>query len=121
MKEAISCKVTEIKFRGRTVSGRLVYGDFYHVKGRAVIQDPVTGIYDYVDPASVRQLASHDVDGTELYVGDVVYKYVEELDVWIEYTVNLYGWAVNEKDCCTNPHTAKYKEPPIEDPWNEGI
>lgn len=62
----------EFKFRGRTKSGKFVYGDLIH-KGE-IVQIRTNKSYRYyeVDPESIRQLVGRDCDGAEVYDGDIL-------------------------------------------------
>lgn len=59
----------EIKFRGRTLEGALVYGNYWEDEEIATIDN------ELVDKESVAQLVGHDREGNELYDGDIVKDY----------------------------------------------
>lgn len=54
----------EIKFKGTTPEGDIVYGDLTHYNGHCFIADK------RVDPDSVKQFAGTDENGVDLYEGD---------------------------------------------------
>lgn len=65
-----------IKFRGRDIRGRILFGDIRHNNGVWFMFD---GDFWYeVDPDSVAQLVGYDKDGKEIYEGDKVTSEVYE-------------------------------------------
>ena len=62
----------EFKFRGRTKSGKFVYGDLIHKDEIVQIRTNKSYRYHEVDPESVRQFVGRDCDGTEIYEGDTL-------------------------------------------------
>lgn len=75
----------QIKFRGRTFNGKFVFGDLIHMTGGriGIIFDKRVAAVEVV-PDSVAQLVGHDVNGNEVYEGDVL------LDSnGVEYTARL--------------------------------
>lgn len=62
----------QIKFRGRAKDGKFVYGDLIHKDGMFFIRTSKSYRYYEVDPESIRQLVGHDIDGAEVYEGDVL-------------------------------------------------
>mgnify|MGYP006988848479 CR=1 FL=1 len=78
----------EIKFRGLTQRGVIVYGDLTHSNGDIFIDDY------RVLPESVQQLCGRDENDDEVYEGDVV------INHGTKYTVKLapkYGLFYNLK------------------------
>ena len=73
----------QIKFRGRRVdTGEFVYGDLIQFKTALL---PAVhyfilhnGCQDEVEPDSVAQLVGRDVNGKEVYEGDIVIRYDSE-------------------------------------------
>ena len=58
----------EIKFRGKTRDGRIVFGDFIRLGEQVCIGNIFCN--DEVLPGSVAQLIGYDKDGNEVYEGD---------------------------------------------------
>lgn len=58
----------EIKFRGKTPDGRIVFGDFIRLGEQVCIGNIFCN--DEVLPASVAQLIGYDANGEEIYDGD---------------------------------------------------
>ena len=57
----------EIKFCGRTKSGKFVYGDLIHKDEIIQIRTNKSYRYHEVEPESIRQLVGRDCDGAEVY------------------------------------------------------
>lgn len=62
----------QIKFRGMTRRGQLVYGDLIHEFAGSVRIQTADGDNYYVDAESVAQLVGFDNRGEEVYEGDVL-------------------------------------------------
>ena len=62
----------DFKFRGRTKSGKFVYGDLIHKDESVQIRTNKSYRYHEVDPESVSLLVGHDCDGAEVYDGDTL-------------------------------------------------
>lgn len=80
----------EIKFRGRTPQGRLVFGDLAHQNDSIYIDR------FKVIPSSLAQFGGVDSEGNEIYEGDTVIAHDKE------YTVQLvpkYGLFYDLKHC----------------------
>ena len=60
----------EIKFRGETTRGQLVYGDLLRQHAKTLIYD---GAYNQVKPDSVCQLIAIDNNNHEVYEHDALY------------------------------------------------
>ena len=60
----------EIKFRGKTRDGRIVFGDFIRLGEEVCIGNIFCN--DKVLPGSVAQLIGYDKDGNEIYSDDKV-------------------------------------------------
>ena len=73
-----------IKFRGTTPAGEVVYGDLTHHKGHCFIAD------QRVMPDSVAQLAGLDENGDEVYEGDTVTAYGKEYPVKLSPKYGLF-------------------------------
>ena len=59
-----------IKFRGRDIRGRTLFGDIRHNNGGCFMFD---GDFWYeVDSDSIAQLVGYDKDGKEVYEGDII-------------------------------------------------
>ena len=63
-----------IKFRGRTLDGRIVFGDFVHYVPMSSFPGIVNedGFVTEVDPDSVAQFLGYDINGLEVYEGDTL-------------------------------------------------
>ena len=62
----------EIKFRGRTKSGKFVYGDLIRKDDIVQIRTNKSYRYHEVAPESICQLVGRDCDGAEVYDGDIL-------------------------------------------------
>ena len=64
----------QIKFRGKRIrDGKLVYGDLCHMTGNRVgIHHDRRVACDEVEPDSVQQLIARDINGRDIYEGDLV-------------------------------------------------
>ena len=73
-----------IKFRGTTPEGEIVYGDLTHHNGNIFIDDK------RVNPDSVAQLVGLDFNGDEIYEGDTVTAYGKEYPVKLSPKYGLF-------------------------------
>lgn len=71
-----------VKFRGKVRDGKFVYGDLLHRDEKSFIRT-CNFRYFEIDPESVALLVGHDVEGKEVYEGDMLE------DVMGEYTAQL--------------------------------
>ena len=62
----------DFKFRGRTKSGKFVYGDLIHKDEKMLIRTSKSYRYYEVTPESISQLVGRDCDGAEVYEGDIL-------------------------------------------------
>ena len=66
----------QIKFRGETFDGRLLYGDLIHQHGKVYIDEACGECI--VKPESVAQFVTTKSDGTDLYEGD---KFIDSMGI----------------------------------------
>ena len=87
----------KIKFRGLTLEGKFIYGDYRHIGFCPHIYKREQCYYEEraveVAPESVAQLVGIDSNGKEVYEGDVI---VDQHG--IEYTAYLVGIADGETE-----------------------
>ena len=100
----------QIKFRGKTRTGKIVFGDLatwdfngnysFSIRGF----NKQSGGYEYFEivPDSIAQLCGYDDDGKEVYEGDKVVDGNGN-----EYTVRFYAMGVNDEDCVSLDYDGK--------------
>ena len=80
----------EFKFRGRTKTGKFVYGDLIHKGDSVQIRTDKSYRYHEVDPESVCRLVGRDYSGAEIYESDTL-----ENDCGDTFIVSVHVFPVN--------------------------